>query len=206
MGATYKLKARRGTLSGALYFGYNSEGYLIAFDYLFNAPLNAEQRKWLSERFPWCVEDLPKLTDGFVLEDMQKMTAREKLIVFCNGYKASKKTTYSAKQAEKANIKTVQVNEELMKAYFNHTNYPLNVAKSINDYIRHFNFVKDLAANGTPKTNRKAFPEHYDRNYEYSLKGDEITAYHKHLRALGWESIYSPAGGTTWKAPGLLPK
>ena len=45
------------------------------------------------------------------------------------------------------------------------------------------------------------FPDYYDKKIELSLSSDQttLTKYHNHLKKIGWESIYSPTAGTTWR-------
>ena len=45
------------------------------------------------------------------------------------------------------------------------------------------------------------FPDYYDKKLETQICDDPeaLSKYHNHLKKLGWESIYSPSAGTTWK-------
>ncbi len=47
------------------------------------------------------------------------------------------------------------------------------------------------------KSNSK-FPEHYDEAYDKRLDQTKRNEYYKHLKSLGYKSIYSPNAGTKW--------
>jgi hypothetical protein len=57
--------------------------------------------------------------------------------------------------------------------------------------------LKRWAANGFNKNNSK-FPEHYDEAYDKRLDQAKRNEYYKHLKSLGYKSIYSPNAGTKW--------
>jgi len=45
------------------------------------------------------------------------------------------------------------------------------------------------------------FPDYYDKKIEKQICDDPtaLSRYHNHLKKNGWESIYSPSSGTTWR-------
>ena len=45
------------------------------------------------------------------------------------------------------------------------------------------------------------FPDYYDKKIEKQICDNptELSKYHNHLKKNGWESIYSPSSGTTWR-------
>jgi hypothetical protein len=110
----------------------------------------------------------------------------DKVALFCLLYKHYKKVSYRAMKEEKANLKTVTVNGQLLNTYFTNVNYPLSQTKSMADYVRHYNTVRDLATNGKPV--KSAFPNVYDREYEKRIAEDvsKLQRYWAHLRAHGW--------------------
>ena len=57
--------------------------------------------------------------------------------------------------------------------------------------------LKRWATNGFNKSNSK-FPEHYDEMYDKRLDQTKRNEYYKHLKSLGYKSIYSPNAGTKW--------
>ena len=57
--------------------------------------------------------------------------------------------------------------------------------------------LKRWSTNGFNKSNSK-FPEHYDEMYDKRLDQTKRNEYYKHLKNLGYKSIYSPNAGTKW--------
>ena len=53
------------------------------------------------------------------------------------------------------------------------------------------------ASNGFNK-NKSGFPEHYDEMFDKRLDQTKRNEYYKHLKSLGYKSIYSPNAGTKW--------
>lgn len=56
-------------------------------------------------------------------------------------------------------------------------------------------------ANSNFNQNKKnKFPDYYDKEYSRKLQDEsKRTEYHNHLKNLGYESVYSPAAGNTWR-------
>ena len=48
---------------------------------------------------------------------------------------------------------------------------------------------------------QQTFPNHYDAKLEHELKSEplSLSKYHNHLKKIGWQMIYSPSAGSTWK-------
>lgn len=121
----------------------------------------------------------------FTNAELKPKTVADKVALFCLKYKQHKGQPYRARKEEKANMKLVTVTEQLLDTYFANVNYPLNPAKSMVDYVYHYNAIRDIAANGKPV---RSFPDVYDREYE-KIIGDDVSklqAYWAHLRAQGW--------------------
>lgn len=128
-------------------------------------------------------------------------TVAEKVALFCIIHKQEKKFAYNAGKTEKANLKNVSVTRELVEAYFKNTTFPLSASKTMADYVRHYNTVRDLVTNGTPKKKSKEFPDVYDRMYEKQISDDvsKLQRYWAHLRELGWRKI-----NDVWTSPETL--
>tara|TARA_Y100001968_G_scaffold323439_1_gene361122 strand:- start:2462 stop:3178 length:717 start_codon:yes stop_codon:yes gene_type:complete len=61
---------------------------------------------------------------------------------------------------------------------------------------------KSATRNWARRINKKLdFPDYYDKTLETQICNDPtaLSKYHNHLKKLGWESIYSPSAGTTWR-------
>lgn len=128
-----------------------------------------------------------KRQTGILVQELKAKTAAEKIAAFMISYHQHKGVAYRPTKEERANIVHVMVTEELLKTYFAATQYPLAGLKSIGDYIRHYNEVRDLARNGTRL--RPEFPGVYDREYERQISSDvsKLQRYWQHLRDMGWE-------------------
>lgn len=47
---------------------------------------------------------------------------------------------------------------------------------------------------------KNKYPEYYDREFCRRLPNeDEKTKYYKHLKSIGWESVYTPTAGQVWR-------
>lgn len=122
----------------------------------------------------------------FIQEELKPRTVAEKVAMFCLKYKQHKGQPYRAMKQEKANLRTVTVNDVLLDTYFSTASYPLNSSKTMADYTRHFNTIRDLSANG--RAVKSEFPAVYDREYEKRISDDvsKLQRYWSHLRSLGW--------------------
>lgn len=118
---------------------------------------------------------------------LEPRTAQDKIVMFCMTFRKHRGTPYTPKKQEKANIVQVSVTAKLLDVYFSSTDFPLSYAKSINDYIKHYNFIRDLERNGRPTKSR--FPDVYDRDFERTLDGETLSAYRQHLIKLGWKKV-----------------
>lgn len=121
---------------------------------------------------------------GIKIQKLQAKSVADKVAMFCMLYKQHKNVSYYATKEEKANLKNVTVNEQLLTAYLTTNTYPLTGAKSMADYVRHYNTVRDLVTNGRPVKSR--FPDVYDSGYEKTIEGETLSAYWQHLIKLGW--------------------
>lgn len=151
-----------------------------------------------SDMFPLKEWDLEH-SEMFTAKKLVAKSVADKVALFCIKYKQYKKLTYRATKEEKANLKLVTVTEDLLKAYFGNTQYPLTATKSMADYVRHYNTIRDLAANGSVVKVKSRFPEVYDREFERSLEGETLSAYWQHLIRLGWRKVEG-----TWRSPETL--
>lgn len=178
---TYKVT---GFLQGCIYAMY-SDGWLNYLTTEGLADLNTCTPSDYA-KFPLKEEDLIRST-VFKSVELKPKTVSEKVALFTMLYKEHKGHPYRAMKEEKANLKNVTVTKELLNAYFKHVNYPLNTTKSMADYVRHYNTVRDLATNGLQA--KSSFPMVYDKAYEKTISEDivKLQRYWAHLRSLGWK-------------------
>jgi hypothetical protein len=188
MSNTYKVT---GKFKGAIYASYKNEWLDIAI-----TDLGSQVQPALTPSFvqlPLREFDL-KCDELLFAQEIKGKTVAEKVALFCLKYKEHKGVAYRAQKEEKANMKTVTVNAQLLDAYFSGTQFPLNQFKSMADYIKNYNTVRDLAANGVKA--KSSFPDVYDLQYEHMIGVDvsKLQRYWEHLRSLGWKKVDG-----TWK-------
>src|SRR5690606_32473760 len=148
------------------------------------------QGDWLWPEYDMGFPFLEQVLNGYEAGKAVKLvprSAQDKIVMFCMTFRKYRGTPYTPKRQERANIVQVSVNERLLGVYFNTTDFPLSYAKSINDYIKHYNYIRDLERNGKPAKSR--FPDVYDREFERTLEGETLSAYWQHLNKLGWKKV-----------------
>jgi hypothetical protein len=59
--------------------------------------------------------------------------------------------------------------------------------------------LKRWASNGFSKSQKSKFPEYYDEYTYKKLDNKGQQEYVKHLKELGYETVYSPTAGTVWR-------
>lgn len=179
----YKISSKQGhDLPGYAYLMFINR-QLNAVSWEFNRPLKMFEKRRLRDLFPFDEHDLNELSTFMNVSELKNKTAHEKLRAFCMYYKAMRGTPYTPKQQEKANIKNVVVTDSLLETYFKNDAFPLNYSKSINDYIKHYNHIRDLNKNGAPSK----YPNEYSATFEKTLQPGELQEYWKHLRQLGYK-------------------
>ena len=194
----YKVTTRKkGSLGGAAFFLFKND-LLKAVNWEFNRGLTPVEKQLVRQCFPFHVSDLKHLEKWFKVEELIARTAGDKVKLFCMYFKAKRGSNFTPSKAEKQNIKNVVVSKALLEAYFNNDTFPLSYSKSINDYIRHYNYIRDIQRNGTPV--KAKFPGIYNREFEKGLSGQELTDYWAHLRKLGWAKNEKGV----WVEPGKL--
>jgi hypothetical protein len=177
---------------GALYIGYKQDGQIKEAVFMFDPKIeNRHFTGLLRDNFPMYEADLDQLrvrTEGkWDYELLVPRNASDKIAMFCMTFREYRSQPYTAKKNEKANIAEVTVTKQLLQVYFGNVNFPLTYAKSVSDYIKHYNYIRDIAANGKPV--KSGFPDVYDREYERTLEGEKISAYWQHLISIGWKKI-----------------
>jgi len=125
-------------------------------------------------------------------------TVKEKTILFCAAHKNYRRVNYTAKDREKANLKAVPVTPELLDVFFSS---PLQHF-TIDNYVSRINITRDWQANGMPTKDSFRYPKDWSADFERTLSPDQLTAYHQHLRKLGYIKDYNPNRGTFWREAG----
>lgn len=123
----------------------------------------------------------------FHCEEIKPKTVSAKAALFVLMFKEHRNVVYTPSKIELSNLRHVTMSEQLLKVYFAAKDYPLAGPKTISDYIRNYNAVRDLAANGPAV--KAGFPDYFDSGYEKMLSPEKLSAYRLHLVALGWRKI-----------------
>lgn len=137
----------------------------------------------------------------------QYNTPGEKISLFCRLYKHHRGSSYVTFPADSRVIERVTVNEELLNAYFTNTAWWASQPKSIRNYCSNYNEVRQLLKpkeETKPKARGKNFPDEYDRQYESTLKPQELALYWAHLRSLGLAPEKENGRVTGWKRAQLI--
>lgn len=177
----YKLTAKG--KPGALYFSYK-KGLLL--EVLVSFEPDTLQWEELREYIPYRESEI-RDHQIYQIEALKPRTVADKLAAFCMLYRAHFNCAYTTKKLERANIADVTMSDKLLEVYFTNTDYPLTFAKSISDYVKHYNYIRQIATNGKPVKSK--FPDVYDREYERTLEGETLSAYWLHLNKLGWRKV-----------------
>src|SRR5262245_19114497 len=91
-----------------------------------------------------------KAHTGISIKELKPKSLSDKVALFCPMYNDLKGQPYRAMKEEKANLTHVTVTKELLNTYFKTTDFPLSPTKSMADYVRHYNAIRHIAANGKP--------------------------------------------------------
>lgn len=170
-------------VSGAGYFMYR-DGILRTLYYEFEEALQL----YLPQREQDIADRAKFWNDhGVTFVELVPKTVEEKLALFCAIFKEKRKAGYTPKQNEKNNLKVVMVTDKLLHTYFDNQAFPLSFAKSITDYIRHYNHIRVLekTTQGVGQCPPK-YPDRPDNDYEKRLDGPNLSAFREHLYKIGW--------------------
>lgn len=175
---TYKLTMKG--VKGTAYAMFNDEVLHILINELEETPVHLQRDRFFA------------MMQGFGIthQELHPKTVADKVAMFCMLHKKYKGFAYRAGKTEKANMRGVNVNEQLLDAYFTNATYPLTTTKTMADYVRHFNTVTDISRNGKP-TKKTNFPDIYDREYERTISDDvsKLQSYWSHLREIGFRKV-----------------
>jgi hypothetical protein len=158
---------------------------LIEFDPF----LEGRERAELAQYLPFKEEEFVHLEShtDFVAAQLKPRTVADKVAAFCMRFRAHRNSPYTCKKTERANLNEITMSDRLLEVYFTTDTYPLSYAKSITDYIKHYNYIRDIATNGKPV--KSGFPDVYDREYERTLEPEKLSLYWQHISKLGWRKV-----------------
>lgn len=135
---------------------------------------------------------------GMVLiEKVQGSGTGDKIAMFCAAYKKHLGINYRHNYGDPRLIADIDVTPELLDLYFTNKEWWGKQPKHIRNLAKNYNALLQLQA--APAVKPKAgieFPDEWDKNFESKLKGNQLTAYWKHLRKLGLKAEKDAMGNT----------
>jgi hypothetical protein len=196
--SVYKLTSPR--MVGTVYI-YYFDGQLAGLDFGL-ATLKPDQVEYLLAHTPVRSSELATVQIGQVtVKLLEPRSIQDKVIMFCQWFRRYRGVTYTAKILEKANLKGIPVNVELLDVFFNS---PL-ANFTLSNYIQRINQTKDHLKNGAERQ-RARFPNEWSRETEAKYQGKDLEEYYQHLYRAGWRRESGPAG-SVWKFhPELQPQ
>jgi hypothetical protein len=178
----YKITSR--SIDGAIYLRYEKDD-LTAVALELNAPLREDTWRSFCEKLPlqrtWLHN---KLSGHFEIKELTTAkSVQDKVVMFCSAYKHFRGVPYKPTTLEKANLKNVMVNRELLTTFFKSPLANFNMK----NYIDRINITRDWQKNGMNQHLFNAFPDEYDAKFEATLEAQRLGDYWAHLRDKGWK-------------------
>lgn len=186
------------SFKGAIYFRFINEGLThVEFD-VASGTLSYDQWQWICKNLPANVSQMKQFSgNSFDVKELKPKSVKDKVIQFCSAYKYYLNVAYRATTLEKANVKNVPINKELLKVFFES---PLQNF-TLKNYTDRINITKAMAKNGMKG---RQYPAYYDKDLDRQLSEIDRKDYYAHLQKMGWEKDYNPVRGTTWKQKSLF--
>lgn len=136
------------------------------------------------------------------LADRRKLSVNDKIAIWCLAFKNRYGTAYKVNRAETTAVANVPVSDALVAAFFDCGEWWAKT-KTLSVYCKYVNELRRLIANPPPAAPAPGpkHPDYYDKKYESTLTGDDLTAYWRHLKSKGWTKTESQGGGSVWRNP-----
>lgn len=139
--------------------------------------------------------ELPQLLSGVThrscdlspntFKEIKVLEKEDKISLFCLFYKHYRTIDYTQLKTDAKDLKDVPVTRELLKSYFEATEWWCKV-KNVKNYCHNINNIKELKLNIKTKPQ---FPNEYDKGFESKLEPKELQDYWRHLNSLGWKRV-----------------
>jgi hypothetical protein len=173
-------------------------GLLYSYELHYRYKLKPHQVEALKARLPFYEEELYdcmyKLGFQPQAQKPKVQTQKEKIALFCQRYKeATEGLTYKVSKQEVGMIRGVEVNRELLDAFFESNEWWAD-PKTIERYVRYFNKVQEVAYDRSAAPAQKRWPDAYDAKLARRLEPQELEAYYAHLRELGLRPVKAADG------------
>jgi hypothetical protein len=186
---SYTLTSPR--MSGHIELQY-TDSLLTCILFAIKEPLNAIQFTGLLSIITQFESDVEALT-ALGLSVSKSMTNNTKIAIFCRLYEKYKHIKYTVSPRESGMIKKVNVDEEMMEAYFKSDNFLFKGKHSIGNLVKYYNELKAEIVAGPASL----YPDQWSKTFEDKLNDDDRKDYWKHLRGLGLKPKRDRFGAVT---------
>jgi len=143
--------------------------------------------RYLVTHIPFRENDVS--ASGLPMEPVTGKLTADKIALFCRMYKQYCLLDYKISRAETGIIKGAEVTEQLLKVYFENTDWWSKI-KTVTNYYKNLNEIRRIAAVG----NNPKFPNGWDKTFSAKLSPQQLPEYFRHLRSIGLEPKKNPLG------------
>lgn len=195
----YQITIRK--VSGKIVVTYE-KGFLSSIEGLGNIAVKKGKQSVGFPALAWRLADfqymIPRLHQDIRVEDVRTPKVNQKIALWCTFFKKYQGYPYKIKQKEINLMRGLTVSEELLKAYFEHKSFPVEI-KNVANYSQHFNHVVGLMTGAVkPKEEKSKYPDDWSKQIEARYQGVELQEYWAFLRSKGWERILTNSGVRKW--------
>ncbi|MGY3054365.1 hypothetical protein ACVWYG_002572 [Pedobacter sp. UYEF25] len=197
---TYELTSLK--TQGDFSLEFDAGGCLITCKMAFKQSLKSETlHNLLFSNIPFKEADLPQLNKlGFTIT--KAVPTNHKIALFCRLYEKYKEIKYKVSPSDTGKIKSIKIDEALLKVYFESETFIFKSKQSIANLAKYYNELRaEIAAGGKGK-----YPNNYSAEFIKKLPMDQWGGYWEHLRSLGLSPVKDRTGNTTDWIPSPNPQ
>lgn len=167
-------------IQGDFMLEFDADGCLITCKLAFKQSLTESLNTLLFSALPFYEKDLNKLEQlGFKVAKL--MPTNHKLALFCRMYEQYKKIKYKVSAPDAGKVKTLKLDEALLKHYFESETFIFKEKQSIANLAKYYNELRAEIVAGV----KGKYPNGYSPDYFKKLPPNEWGGYWEHLRGLG---------------------
>lgn len=175
------------------------DDFIAGLDTGYNAEKCKEiiQTMYKNSRIDWKVQQL-----SLILLQVDKATIliaqsdRDKIALFCSFYQKYIGIKYKPTGADAGKVKGVAMDDEMLAFYFESHDFKVR-EKSIGNYVKYYNWIRQMFANPQLFATAK-FINEWDEEYARKLSPKDFTEYRQHLVKLGWMVNTRPGQKEHW--------
>ena len=179
MTTTYQLTSHR--TPGRIELQY-TDGCLTAVKIEFKTPLSEDKYCAFFKTIAWH-EDQVYALEALGFSISRQLAANQKLQLFCGFYMQYYGIKYKVSAADSGKIKLVDIDEQLLTAYFNSQNFLFKGKHSVSNLVRYYNELR--AEMAKPAAPISKHPDYFSQAYQNKLSDSECSDYWRHLHSLG---------------------